>query len=95
MSAVDTMEVDEPIQTSSEERDDDLKLPIDVAAIPSKQQMNLSEKEKRNNLKEEMAKKNESIVALEDQIKTLMADKEKYEAKLFVLKQVSAGISSL
>ena len=48
----------------------------------------LTQKEKINNLEEDLAKRTETFAALEDNIKSLTADKDRYESQLASVRQV-------
>jgi flagellar biosynthesis chaperone FliJ len=43
-------------------------------------------------LEEDLAKKNENLVAFEDNIKSLTTDKERYEAQLTSVRQVGMNM---
>ena len=64
-----------------------------VASISSKEETRLktellTQKEKINSLEEDLVKKNEKVAGFEDNIKSLTADKERYEVQLTSVRQV-------
>ena len=48
----------------------------------------MTQKEKISSLEEDLGKKNENLEALENNIKSLSADKERYESQLTSVRQV-------
>ncbi len=69
-----------------------------VASISSKEEARLktellTQKEKINSLEEDLVKKNEKVAGFEDNIKSLTADKERYEVQLTSVRQVQQELT--